>query len=199
MGCGKHQLFVAVRDVLDDARLVEVEQLRVVRAVSGRVARVHLRRAELHLRPATHRPHHAAGSQVGGRRRLVISSDHHGLDVRLVRSPDWIGDPDHQLRSGLCQRRHLGPGCRARCAVPAASALWRPRSKQLSAGVVKVSANVALHRSAQLEFVEKLLDDATTGNNEPNGIILSLDGDLISHHTRAPATTHVLRAHRARL
>ena len=106
MGCGKHQLFVAVGDVLDDARLVEVEQLRVVRAVSRRVARVHLRRAELHLRPATHRPHHAAGTQVGARCRLVISGDHHRLDVRLVRSPDRIGDPACRLRFFFCHGNH---------------------------------------------------------------------------------------------
>ena len=108
VGCGKHQLFVAVGDVLDDARLVEVEQLRVVRAVSRRVARVHLRRAELHLRPATHRPHHAAGTQVGSRRRLVISGDHHRLHVRLVRSPDRVSDPNNHISFVIYQRHSLG-------------------------------------------------------------------------------------------
>ena len=110
VGCGKHQLFVAVGDVLDDARLVEVEQLRVVRAVSGRVARVHLRRVELHLRPATHRPHHAACTQVGGGRRPVISGDHHRPDVGVVRPTDRVGYPYLRL---LFRRRH-------RCSLAAA-------------------------------------------------------------------------------
>jgi len=149
VGCGKHQLFVAVGDVLDDARLVEVEQLRVVRAVSGRVARVHLRRAELHLRPATHRPHHAAGTQVGSRRRLVISGDHHRLHVRLVRSPDRVSDPNNHISFVIYQRHSLGRslGCQLAQALRPQSAHQTNRRQNSATNFLYIEERLFLDKS----------------------------------------------------
>jgi len=149
VGCGKHQLFVAVGDVLDDARLVEVEQLRVVRAVSGRVARVHLRRAELHLRPATHRPHHAAGTQGGSRRRLVISGDHHRLHVRLVRSPDRVSDPNNHISFVIYQRHSLGRslGCQLAQALRPQSAHQTNRRQNSATNFVYIEERLFLDKS----------------------------------------------------